>query len=217
MKSKYKIQLYHSPLFKIVVGVLLLITVARLVALGYIVFTHFSSGGTFYEFFFPQSDLFGLAIPTGIRNLVDFVLSIVLSVLWAFILFHAAFLHKMIVDDEYLKIHYAPRLFNRYILKKNIQRFAPVKSEVLTFGQKLLNLNFSHDDLYEIVCYNKRFIVACKDKSQLERLQNEIDAARAANTDAGVVEEQKITDWWLMYTIFVVIVYILDYARTLLF
>lgn len=217
MKPTYKIKLYRSSFFIIIVGALFLIEVVRLIALGYIVFTHFSSGGTFYEFFFPQSDLFGLAIPTGVRNLVDFVLSIVLSALWAFILFHAAFLHKMIVDNEYVKIHYAPRLFNRYILKKNIRRFAPIKSEDLTFWEKLLNLSFSHRNLYEIVCYNKRFIVACKDKVQIEQLQNEIDTARAANTDAEITDEHKISDWWLMYTIFVVIVYILDYPRPLLF
>lgn len=216
LKASYKIKLYHSPLFKMIVGAALLITIAYIVFLGYTVFSHFSSGGTFYEFFFPESDLFHLEFPIGVRNIIDFVIAAVLSVLWAHILFRDTFFNKIVVYDEYIKIHYAPRLYNRYILKENIRAFVPVKSEELTLTQRLLNLSFSRSDLYKIVCYNKEFIVACKDKERLAQLQREIDAARANKTDEEISDGNKISDWVLMYTIFIAIAFALDYIRTLI-
>lgn len=213
LKPTYKIKLYRSPLFKIILSVGLITTIVRVFLWLYFIRNYAAEGNSIYDVFFPPEDIFNLSVPTGFMNIVQFILTVVFSLAWIYILVSAIFVNKITVCDEYIKIRYAPRLYGKVINKDNIRMFVPVKSSELSFGQKLLNFNFAREHLYKIVCYNYEFIITCNDTEPLNRLIREIDIARANKTTKEITDENKISDWAAFFSLFIIAVYILDLIR----
>lgn len=154
---------------------LLVIDLLYIISTTYLTYRYFSEGNTFYALFFQQSVLFRtVEVPMGFIAILEYILFYIFGIAIAYTTILILCGNRILVYDDYIKICFPPRSFQRIIYKKNIKLIAPANANEVTFFEKLFNFNFYKKHLYKIFYYDYVFIITCKDE-QLNRLIQEIN------------------------------------------
>lgn len=170
MKHSYKINLYRSPLFRVLCFLLMLLTFVQLLLLIYNLI-HYG----FHDYFFGDFLLGSVAYPLGIVYIFEYVLTILLDVFFLYILFSGAFINEIKVRREDVLMFFPPRIFYR-IYKANIHSIEPVDYNSLSKIDRIFSFNFSKESLYKVTCYDTDFVICSKDSEGMQKLMAEINA-----------------------------------------
>lgn len=213
-KQFYSIKLYRSPLFKIVHFILFLCTLLLLADIIYFFcILDFSKPSVSVPEFLSgiEVDYSGYYLRIVFRALENLVFSI-WYIFLLFIFGKALFFNCITVYDNYLFMHFAPRLFFKEC-KVNIHSIERVSVEDISFWRRLCSYNFEKKHLYKFICYNTEYVVSCKDEAGMEKLMAEI------NTQNNPLEsdEPDYKPWKLQKDEIIVLLFILDYILKILY
>lgn len=183
MKQCFSIKLYRSLLYKVCNVIIVILSLFVIFSSILYISLIFINDLTFYDLFFEKyanSIIWkDTAFILGTVDIVKFVFGIIFYLFLLMISLFSLFKNRIIVYEEYIKIQFAPRYLKRYVNLKNIIDIVPIQSDDISLIQRIKNFNFSKKHLYKITTkYNETIILACVDKSGLERLRTKCIAEK---------------------------------------
>lgn len=180
MEQSFRVDLYCSLERRIINIVILLISVCSLLYGTFYLIVNVINGVTLYELFYKSYEvsLFfnDLSVVYGTIDFIKYIFSFVFYILTLIISLLSLINNKMIVDNEYIIIHFAPRYLKRYVNLKSIIDIVHIQGDEISLAQRIKNFDFSKKHLYKITTkYDETIIVPCANESGLERLKTIID------------------------------------------
>lgn len=176
MKKLFSVKLYRSPLYKIIQALILFYSVCGAVFLSTVILFNLFNGVSFYEMFYEGysksllwKDGFVLI---GTYDLFVWIFSIIFYLVISIISFLSLVNNKIVVFDDHIKIHFAPRYLNKVVNIKNINGVSSIEREEIPVSQRIANFNFSKKYLYKITTkYKQNIIISCSDEANLNKLK----------------------------------------------